>query len=237
MRPDVGLRLIAWNCHHGSLSARLADLADFSPAVVFLQECRPAAPLAATSPFVTRRVNGQKAIALGSLDSTYSLARLRRRANAGRAVVAASVTGPVSFNVLGIWSQGPRYVDDVMRTLDAYGRLLRSGPTVVMGDLNSGTNLAGEKSINKRHARIVAALADLGLVSAYHAFHEVEHGAEAHPTYLHQRKASRPWHIDFCFVPVDWIGSVIHVEVLDGQAWTTTSDHLPLMVDVRFAMS
>ena len=35
------LRLIAWNCHHGSLSARLAELAAFAPAIVFLQECRP----------------------------------------------------------------------------------------------------------------------------------------------------------------------------------------------------
>jgi len=237
MCPDVRLRLIAWNCHHGSLGTRLDDLAAFAPAIVFLQECRPAEMLASTRPFVTRRVNVQKGIALGSLDSSYSLARLRRRANAGRAVVGANVTGPVSFVALGIWSQGPRYVDDVMRTLDAYGRILRSGSAVVMGDLNSGTNLAGEKSINKRHSRIVAALADLGLVSAYHAFHRVEHGDETHPTYLHQRKASRPWHIDFCFVPVNWAANVIHVEVLAGKEWTETSDHLPLMVDVRFAMS
>jgi len=228
------LRLIAWNCHHGPLTKRLADLAPFSPAIVFLQECRPVEALASTTRFVTQRVNVRKGIALGSLDSTYSIAKLKPRANGGRAVVGARVTGPVSFVVLGIWSQGPRYVDDVMRTLDAYGRILRSGPAVVMGDLNSGTNLAGETSINKGHSRIVAALADRGLVSAYHAFHGVEHGQEAHPTYRHQRKASKPWHIDFCFVPAGWVGSLIHVEVLDGNAWTTTSDHLPLMVDVRF---
>jgi len=237
MCPVARLRLIAWNCHHGSVSARLADLASLSPAIVFLQECRPCRALDSINAFVTRRVNVRKGIALGSLDSTWSLERLRRRAKGGRAVVGATVTGPASFVALGIWSQGPRYVDDVMRTLDAYSRVLRSGPAVVMGDLNSGTNLAGEKSINKRHSRIVAAFADHGLVSAYHAFHQVEHGEETHPTYLHQRNASKPWHIDFCFVPVDWVVNLVHVELLNGNAWTTTSDHLPLMVDVRFTMS
>ena len=231
------LRLIAWNCHHGSLSTRLAELASFSPAIVFLQECRPLETLALMNPFVIQRINGQKGIALASLDSTYSLAKLRPRANRGRAVACARVTGPVSFIVLGIWSQGPRYVDDVMRTLDAYSSILSSGSTVVMGDLNSGSNLTREKSTNKRHLQIVAALADHGLVSAYHAFHGVEHGEEAHPTYHHQRKASKPWHIDFCFIPVGWVVNVIRVEVLDGTEWTTTSDHLPLMVDVRFTHS
>jgi endonuclease/exonuclease/phosphatase family metal-dependent hydrolase len=227
------LRLIAWNCHHGSLSSRLAALASFSPAIVFLQECRPVETLAVMNPFVIQRVNDRKGIALASLDSTYSLARLRLRANRGRAVACARVTGPVSFIALGIWSQGPRYVDDVMRTLDAYSSILSSGSTVVMGDLNSGSNLTRQKSINKGHSRIVAALADRGLVSAYHAFHGVDHGEEAHPTYHHQRKASNPWHIDFCFVPAGWVVNVIRVDVLDGKEWAATSDHLPLMVDVR----
>jgi hypothetical protein len=227
------LRLIAWNCHHGSLSTRLAELAAFAPAIVFLQECRPTETLPLTGPFLIRRVNGQKGIALASLDADYHLETLTRRANRGRAVIGAAVSGPVSFTALGIWSQGPRYADDVMRTLGAYRKVLRSGSAVVMGDLNSGTNLAATGSVSNSHSRILDALADLGLVSAYHAFHHVEHGREAHPTYRHQRKPSRPWHIDFCFVPVGW--SVVGVDVLDGPEWAARSDHLPLKVDVQFA--
>ena len=70
MRAAAHLRLIAWNCHHGSLSTRLAELASFSPAIVFLQECRAAKALPLMNPFLTQRVNAQKGIALGSLDST-----------------------------------------------------------------------------------------------------------------------------------------------------------------------
>jgi len=227
------LRLIAWNCHHGSLSMRLAELAAFAPAIVFLQELRPTETLPLTVPFLTRRVNAQKGIALASLNADYHLEALKPRANRGRAVIGATVSGPVSFAALGIWSQGPRYVDDVMRTLKAYDRVLRSGPTIVMGDLNSGTNLAGPRSSNKGHSRILDTLADVGLVSAYHAFHHFEHGQEVHPTYRHQRKPSQPWHIDFCFVPCGWV--VAGVDVLDGKEWSTRSDHLPLKVDVQFA--
>jgi endonuclease/exonuclease/phosphatase family metal-dependent hydrolase len=71
-------------------------------------------------------------------------------------------------------------------------------------------------------------------VSAYHAFHRVEHGDETHPTYRHQRKPSQPWHIDFCFVPACWAANLVSVEILDGKRWATRSDHLPLKVDIRF---
>jgi hypothetical protein len=230
----TALRLIAWNCHHGSLDTRIAELASFGPAVVFLQECSPVGKLPSTTPLVTQTVNVRKGIALASLSADYQLARLRPRARRGRAVVGARVDGPVSFTALGIWSQGPRYVDDVMRTLKAYDRVLRSGPAVVMGDLNSGTNLNTRQSPSKGHSRILDALADLGLVSAYHAFQNVQHGYETHPTYRHNHKPSRPWHIDFCFVPAGWVANLVAVEILDGHEWAARSDHSPLKVDVQF---
>ncbi|HEV3058800.1 MAG TPA: endonuclease/exonuclease/phosphatase family protein [Vicinamibacterales bacterium] len=235
MRAAACVRLIAWNCHHGSLRARLAHLSALSPAIVFLQEFRPARTPAPMTPFATQRVNARKGVALGSLDPSHSVVKLRPRAGRGRGVVGAKVTGPASFIALGIWSQGPRYVDDVLQTVDAYRSILRAGPAVVMGDLNSGTSLARKRRTNNGHSRIVDALADLGLVSAYHAFHRVQHGHESHPTYRHLWKASNLWHIDFCFVPFSWVANLIRVDVLDGKEWTARSDHLPLVVDLRFA--
>ena len=87
-----------------------------------------------------------------------------------------------------------------MRTLEAYDRVLRSGHAVVMGDLNSGTNLNTKQSPSKGHSRILDALADLGLVSAYHAFHNIEHGHETHPTYRHQHKPPSHGTRSLCFV-------------------------------------
>ena len=227
------LRLIAWNCHHGSLSARLAELAEHAPDVVFIQEYAPTDAIEAGQ-IVTRRVSPRKAIALASRGDRFRLEKLRPRPRSGRATLAAAVTGPVSFTALGIWSRGPNYADDVMRTLDAYTNVLRSGPAVVMGDLNSGADLNLKPSPSKGHARILGALADLGLVSAYHAFHEVTHGHESHATYRHLFKASRPWHIDFCFVPRSWLEHLARVDVIDGEDWAVRSDHLPLMVELQF---
>lgn len=228
------LRLIAWNCHHGSLSRCLSDLAGYSPDVVFLQECAPAKTLSSTGQFVARRINARKGIALGTPHDGFRLTKTRSRARAGQAFVCASVEGPVSFTALGIWGQMPHYVNDVMRTLDAYGRVLRSGPSVVMGDLNSGTDLNKPGDPSDGHARVLAGFAGLGLVSAYHAFHRVAHGREAHPTYRHLRNPLRPWHIDFCFVPASWERNLKRVDVIDGDDWAGRSDHLPLKIDFEF---
>jgi Endonuclease/Exonuclease/phosphatase family len=228
------LCIVAWNCRSGSLTQRLAELEPYSPDLVFLQECRPAETLPLSGQFISQRVNAGKGIALGSPHDIYNVSELEPRPASGRAVVAAAVTGPASFNAFGLWSQEPHYVDDVMRTLDAFEDVLRSGPAVVMGDFNSGTSLSEPRSSAVAHARMLAAFADLGLVSAYHAFHGVEHGHETHPTYRHRFNPSEPWHIDFCFVPASWSASIKGVELLDGERWRTTSDHHPLKVELQF---
>jgi exodeoxyribonuclease III len=89
-------------------------------------------------------------------------------------------------------------------------------------------------ALSSQHARLLAAFAGLGMVSAYHAFHDVEHGQERHHTYRHKPQASEPWHIDFCFIPKAWAASIANVELLDGDDWRAESDHHPLKVDLRF---
>src|SRR4051812_37502478 len=115
-----GLRLIAWNCHHGSLAGRLADLANYRADLVFLQECTPAENHPARGHFITRCVGPRKAITLGSPNGLYCLAELPSPQSAGRASLAAAVSGPASFTALGIWSQGPGYADDVMRAIEGH---------------------------------------------------------------------------------------------------------------------
>jgi endonuclease/exonuclease/phosphatase family metal-dependent hydrolase len=73
------------------------------------------------------------------------------------------------------------------------------------------------------------------MVSAYHAYYRIDHGQERHHTYRHTRRASEPWHLDFCFVPKQWAKDVTSVEVLDTEAWRAESDHHPLVVDLTFS--
>jgi len=225
------LRLMTWNCRSGSIETRLSQLARYKPDVVFLQECDPAERMPAAGR-LCRRIGARKGIALVVSSHDCECVELEPRPAGGRAVIGATVGRPVTFTALGIWGQGADYVGDVLRTLDAYGDLLRSGPAVVMGDLNSGNTLGDVRSPSKRHQRLVDAFGDVGLTSAYHAYHGIEHGHERHATYFHQFKRSRPWHIDFCFVPRTWAPRLANVKVLDRAAWTAQSDHRPLLVDI-----
>jgi hypothetical protein len=77
--------------------------------------------------------------------------------------------------------------------------------------------------------------ATLGLVSAYHAFHELEQGAERHPTlYWRDRTRTGPtFHIDYVFVPKSATSLLRRVSVGSHAKWIAKclSDHAPLIVD------
>jgi endonuclease/exonuclease/phosphatase family metal-dependent hydrolase len=226
------MRLIAWNCQHGSLIDRVARLAPLSPDIVFVQECSPSA-LPLSGDFIQQTSNAHKGIALGSLNPEYQLAEITGRGG-GKAAIAATVTGLVALTVIGVWWQAPRYAEDVRASLDAYADIIASGRAVVMGDLNSGPHLNGS-DVTRKHRALLETFEPLGLVSAYHVAHGVEHGQEAHATYRHQFHAADPWHIDFCFVPQAWEKNIAHVLVVDDEHWRAESDHHPLVVDLQFS--
>ena len=223
------MRLITWNCRHGSLNERVAQLATASPDLVFVQEWAPAR--SDTTGFLARLVNARKGIALGSLNPAFRLRRLNIPQGCGQAVMAARVKDEHhDFTMLGIWARGPRFADDVLSSLQAYGRLLRRRPSIVLGDLNSGTRQYGTPYVSRGHSRIVDELSRYGLESAYHRTHNVAHGGEKDPTYRHQMNVSLPWHIDFCFVPRQW--TIQTARVIDSD-WALTSDHNALVIDVE----
>ena len=148
-------------------------------------------------------------------------------------MLAADVSGDVSFVVFGMWSHGRDsrgYVDDVLRSLDAFSDVIQSRPTIILGDMNSGTTLDG--LVSKHHTGLIEAFSDLGLVSAYHASHGIELGHEKHATYRHRFKNVDPWHIDFCFGPKGWADHITNAELLDDERWRVESDHHPLVVDL-----
>jgi len=74
----------------------------------------------------------------------------------------------------------------------------------------------------------------LGLVSAYHNFFHEDFGKETRPTYFHQGKKENPFHLDYCFLPKEWIPMIDRVEVGKYSEWGQISDHVPLIVDLKF---
>ena len=84
--------------------------------------------------------------------------------------------------------------------------------------------------------RKVGVLDDLGLTSAYHEIFGEAHGEETVPThYWRDRREDGPtYHIDFVFVPREWLDRVTHFEVGSFASWCGNglSDHVPIVVEV-----
>lgn len=132
-----------------------------------------------------------------------------------------------SFNLLAVWAAHP-YIEEyyVYHTINKENI---DANALIIGDFNS--NQRWDYKHGKRsHSAVVQMMAESNIVSAWHHFHHVEHGAENEPTfYLHHQK-QRPYHIDYAFLAPQRIQScsIIHDDVF------SCSDHRPLLLDLIF---
>ena len=110
--------------------------------------------------------------------------------------------------------------------------MFQEGPTLLIGDLNSNTKWDYKLRPGQNHTGLVTLLSSLKLSSAYHTFHQEEHGAEIHPTFFLRKNPAKPYHIDDCFIPEGWIGQLSSVALGSNEDWKTHSDHRPLIVDI-----
>jgi endonuclease/exonuclease/phosphatase family metal-dependent hydrolase len=98
-------------------------------------------------------------------------------------------------------------------------------PTVVAGDFNA--------SKSPEHLSNVRRLNGLGLASAYHSHHNIDHSArEEHPTSYHHWNQSRPFHMDFVFVPAEWHVQSVEVSAFEHYPGRGLSDHVPVIVSI-----
>ena len=224
------MRIVAWNCCRGPFEKKLAALDTLSPDVAVISEAlQPAQESAQVLWFPS------DASRLGIQVRPRGKYRLKRlpAADLPNCVVPVRVTGPTAFNLLAVWTwPAPSYIKAFLNGLAAYSALLPSGATVVAGDFNGnpvfdkpGQRLKWSAGFSKLH--------DAGLVSAYHHIHQVSYGAERDATHHFLRKAERPFHIDFCFVPQGWTEGPLQAQVVHGPDWRLLSDHFPLLVSTE----
>jgi exonuclease III len=51
------------------------------------------------------------------------------------------------------------------------------------------------------------------------------------PTYYHQFARNAGFHLDYCFVPIDWVPRLSSVTIAGAEEFTS-SDHRPLLVEI-----
>ena len=229
---SMRFRIATWNCYRGEAQSRAEFLWRLGAEIAILQECgQPEAEHAVCGWNGPRPAQGVAILTTGRFQLAHSSAPLK----AGTYGISGEVSGPVDLRVMGIWAHRSRtpaisYVQSVLGTLGLHDDLLQQ-PVVIAGDFNSNAIWNGtRKRIN--HATLVARLAEMGLVSAYHEFFGESHGSESRPTHYFLRDEGRPFHIDYCFVPREWIGAIRAVEVGSYLDWRDQSDHMPLIVEL-----
>lgn len=241
------MRIVAWNCNM-ALHRKFDALLSLRPDLAIVSEC--AAPerlkqrldfagLGSDPVWVGRSPHKGLAV-FGFNGHRVTLAQEHRRSL--KHIAPVRVEGAARFNLLAVWAQN--FSDGIRRkrqpgplrlALRYYREFLAEGPTVVAGDFNNSVYWDRPGwLINQAWA--VGALGELGLTSAYHAFHGEAQGEESAPTlYWRDRKKDGPtYHIDYIFLPQAWVARTTGVSVGSFEQWCKPgfSDHVPLVADV-----
>jgi exodeoxyribonuclease III len=230
------MRIVVWNCRMG-FGKKRELLYALKPDIAVIPEC------------------SQDAVNLCNGDG-YSGCWWGDKKHKGLAVIAAKqwtvevgrpptqkwiapvkVRGATDFLLLAVWAcpvgqvKELNYIGQVFEAIKRHNGWFSDGlPTVICGDFNS--NAIFDRGRKRRtHSEVVAILKERNLSSAYHAFFSEEHGKETKPTYYFWHWKSRPFHIDYVFLPSKWIPSV-KVTVGTYRKWRSLSDHVPLIVDL-----
>lgn len=226
------MRLVTWNCCRGPYLKNASLLHPLAPDIAVIQEC--AKPATQTDQCLWFGDNTRQGIAVLS-SGPYRIRALPVRRAVPRYAFPVEVSGPVSFLLIAVWAKGNQdnpYVEGVVRAVNLYRRLFAQYRTVLIGDLNSNAIWDSSHAPDRSHSALVQLLSKFGLISSYHHFHRELHGEEKQPTYYFQWKEHRPFHLDYCFIPEDWIPNLQRVEVGSFLDWKGHSDHRPLLVEV-----
>ena len=241
------MRIVAWNCNM-ALHRKFDALLSLRPDLAIISECAEPerlkqrldlAGLSSDPVWVGRSAHKGLAV-FGFNGHRVTLASEHRRSL--KHIAPVRVDGAARFNLLAVWAQN--FSDGIRRkrqpgplrlALRHYREFLAEGPTVVAGDFNNSVYWDRPGwLINQAWA--VGALDELGLTSAYHAFHREAQGKESAPTlYWRDRKKDGPtYHIDYIFLPQAWIAGMTAVAVGSFEQWCQPglSDHVPLVADV-----
>ena len=226
------MRLVTWNAGRGKFSKKVPLLAALGADIAVIPEI--AKPELINGHCLWFGSNSNQGIAVIASPS-YTLTPLSEKAGAPKYVIPIRVDGPICFTLFAVWTiQGQEmpYIRAVATTIDMYPEIFDQGPVVMMGDFNA--NVIWDKTHPKHlnHSSVVERLANRGIVSAYHHVWGEPQGKESEATFYLHHDVSKPFHIDYCFLPKAWAEQISLVKVGTFPKWEGHSDHRPLLVEI-----
>jgi exodeoxyribonuclease III len=230
------MRIITWNCQMGFGNKASALLAQ-DPDIAVVPEC-------SEKSVTSLQESGYKSSWFGS-NCRKGLAVFCRKGWSIRQlpqpeqkwIVPLEIDAPTPFTLLAVWAcrigtvKAKNYVGQVYEALMSHPEWFSGAPVVLAGDLNSNTIWDGERPVGN-HSAVVRILADHGLVSVYHEFFGELQGAETRSSFYFYRHADKPFHIDYIFIPRQWLPRVRSVSVGAFETWSKLSDHCPVIAEI-----
>ena len=225
------IRLATWNCCQASSASVASAVAALRADLTVLQEARrPSSP---PPGYLWVGANPQNGLAVvPAPGGVVELGPIV--SSAPWSIVPVQVVAPILLHLLMVWTRKEHgHLEGLASALTAYGPFLRAAPCVVLGDFNANAIWDRPKR-PLDFSRLAKRLTDeFGLVSAYHARSGESFGTESQATYYFWRRQSRPFHIDYCFLPAAWLPDLQGVAILDKPPWDALSDHRPLVIEYR----
>jgi exonuclease III len=233
----LAMKIVTWNCQQ-AFEKKAERIFSGSPDIAVIQECSKKSAERPPNGYVAQWVGGTASKGLGVFcREDWSLRRLGRpKEDDPKWIVPFRVEGAWSFILIAVWAcavkgnQRESYVGQIHRALRERAAWFKAGPIVMTGDFNSNA-IFDKKRRQGNHTSMVDRLKKYGLESAYHSYFKQEHGVEEMPTFHLYRRAERPYHFDYLFLPVEWLEGM-KVEVGSHEGWACASDHCPLTVQV-----
>ena len=228
------MRLVTWNACRGQFNRKVPLLDALGADIAVIQEI--AAPSEQSKRTLWFGDNPRIGVAVVAREP-YTLRQRDPLPGAPKYFVPVDVEGPRSFLLFAVWTMGEpeqhRYVRGASTAIDMYKSVFSEPPVVLLGDFNSNAIWDKEHPAELNHSAMVSRLAGHGLVSAYHHHKRESQGSESEPTFYFHRNQSKPFHIDYCFLPSAWAETVESVKVGTFEGWKDHSDHRPLMVEIK----
>lgn len=135
--------------------------------------------------------------------------------------------------ILAVWTKQAnsptfKYIGQVWKYLQLNNAKFVENKPFLIGDFNSNAIWdVWDRWWN--HSDVVGELSELGNQSLYHHQYTEKQGSEKTPTFYMHRKLSKPYHIDYVFLPEGYLLSAV-LEVGKPGKWLEYSDHVPLFV-------
>lgn len=216
-------------------------LLQYQPDLLIIPECEHADKVVfPTSPtsVVWYGNNQHKGLGVFSFGN-YKLELLGHHEPSFKTILPIKVSGgDVDFTLFAIWANNPQdkgnqYVGQIWKAVHHYEYLIKPQRTILIGDFNSNSVWDKPRRIGN-HTHLVNILALKQIKSVYHHYFDQVHGNERHSTFNLYKNATKPYHLDYCFVSEDFIEKLDYVEVGHFEKWKTYSDHMPLIINFNF---